>query len=146
VSGLLTHAPSDVLASLLVALGVGSAHDAGAAWPVRCEEEVADPEDVITVFDTAGIDDGRTAHGDRVERHGVQARVRSGDFAAGSAKANAIAIAMDGVHWREVPHLGEVYLVHTITRTGPPLRLGKERDSSRRLWTVNALISLRQLD
>lgn len=148
MSSLLTHAPSDVVATLLVLLGAGgdpSDAPLDAPWPVRCEEEVGSPEEAITVYDTAGIDDGRDAFGERVEHHGIQVRVRSGDFARGSAKANAIAIALDGVHWREVPHLGEVYLVHTITRTGPPLRLGKERTSSRRLWTINALVAMTQL-
>lgn len=142
---LLLHSPADVLASLLVALGLGSVYDAGDDWPVRCEEEVSDPEEAITVYDTAGIDNGRDGFGERVEHHGCQVRIRSGSFPSGAAKALAVAAGLDGVHWREVTHLGEAYLVHTIVRTGPPLRLGKERDSSRRLWTINVLLTLRRL-
>lgn len=142
----LTHSPADVLARLLVEMGLAGDPDVeGAEWPARSEEEVAVPEGVITVFDTAGVDNGRDAFGDRTEHHGIQVRVRSGTFPSGWAKAEALAVALDGVHWDLVAVEGVTYLVHTVDRTGPVLRLGKERTSSRRLFTVNALISLTQL-
>ena len=149
MSGTLAHSPADVIRKLLVNLALGS--DANAvpaeAWPVFASGEPASPDSVITVYDTAGKNDGRAmATGERSEHYGIQVRVRSAAHTAGYAKAQAIAIAFDETVTQNAVTIGSTtYLVHAVSRRGPVLNIGKETPTSKRsLFTLNALVSLRQ--
>jgi hypothetical protein len=147
MSGPLNHSPADVIAALLIDLGIGG--DAGAdplpEWPVYVGSEPSSPDSTITVYDTAGRAFGRSmATGDLSEHHGFQVRVRARTHAGGWLKARAVAVALDrGVLHRTVTVGGRAYFVNVVNRESGPLALGKEVPATKRsLFTVNATADL----
>jgi hypothetical protein len=147
VSGLLRHSPALVIRQALVDLGLSTDPEFGNDWPAFATKEPDRPDSVITCYDTAGRDLGRTVPDQgRTELHGVQVRVRSGAFAAGWAKANALALALDGLYRLTVVVDGTPYLVRHVARTTGVLSLGLDSPTTaRRLFTVNALASITAL-
>jgi hypothetical protein len=148
--GPMAHTPADVIRKLLTDLGLG-AYPPATPWPVYWPNEPTSPDDVITVKDTSGRDGGRIQPtGERAIHHGFQVRIRSGLDRAGARKANAIAIALDGVYRRVVVMQSGTaeegtYLVHQVTRA-EPLSLGTENPTSKRvIFTINGLVTLRQI-
>lgn len=149
MSGALSHSPAVVVAKLLVDLALGAA--SGQTWPVFTSEEpdgVGVPDAVITTYDTSGTSSGKThADNERQEHHGVQVRIRSSTHDVGYTKARAIATALDAVNNATVGVDSSSYNVVATTRTSDVLSLGRETPvSNRRLFTVNFLVALTQLD
>jgi hypothetical protein len=146
----LNHSPADIVSRLLIELGLGNTPNvldpASIVWPVHVSQEPDRPDNVITVQDTAGRDRGRTFDGERQELPGIQVRVRSKTHTVGWSKVDGIKTALDEV-FREGVSIGSYrYLIWSIRRTGPPLRLGKQKpENELDLFTVNALVNLEQL-
>lgn len=146
--GTLLHSPADVLRHTLIALGKGSTPGSGGAWPIYTGMEPASPDDVITTYDTPGRNDGRDQNsGERFEHRGVQVRVRGANQKDGYEKANSVAVTMDEQLYDELVTIdGAQYMVHSVSRLGNILGIGREgATSSRRIWTVNCVVSLRML-
>lgn len=148
--GTLLHSPADVIRRLLIDLGLGldpSPTTAEVTWPVYATTEPSVPDNCITVYDTTGYDEGRTApDSERQEHHGFQVRIRSATFATGYVKARAIATAMDAQYQDVMTLDGSRYLVHCITRIGDVLPIGKETPNSKRdIFTINCKAALRKL-
>ena len=147
--GTLTHSPADVMRWLLIDMGHGTdpATEPLGLWPAYAGGEPATPDEVITVYDTAGVIDGFTmTDGEAQERHGIQIRVRSATHRRGYNKSRAIAVALDQDVYQETVTIdGTAYLVWTATRTTDVLAIGKESPTSKRsIFTLNALVSMRQ--
>lgn len=150
----MTHSAADVVRFLLIDIGQGTNPGDSAAWPVFASGEPGDPDQVVTTYDTAGVQHGRTMTDGAVQEHlGFQVRVRSKDHKTGWRKTHQIRAAMaEGVYQRAVtvPAGGgdpaAEYLVHCVSKLGPVLALGKESPTSKRsLFTVNAVLSVKQL-
>lgn len=147
--------PADVIGRLIIDLALGSspledaAEQARADWPVKVSLTPDRPDNVIVVTDTAGRDLGRPHPvGRRVHLYGVQIKVRSATHARGWGKAQSLYAGLSlsaDVYDREVVVDGVRYVVHSVQFTGPPLVLGAEQGSSRRVFTLNALAGVRQL-
>lgn len=162
MAGLLQHSPADVVRRMLIDLSLGTDPDARpvGAWPVYASGEpgagkpvgtastakTGVPDSIITVYDTLGRQNGRIQFsGEIQEHHGFQVRVRAAGHSAGYAKARAIADGLDkSVYLRTVAIGASRYLVYAVTRTGDVLALGKEPTSGRRIFTINALVTVRQ--
>jgi hypothetical protein len=129
-------------------LGLGSDPDAvgtpASGWPVYAPAEPTwardvDPDRILFVTDTAGLDEGHLQYsGRRQDRYGGQVGVRastaSGD---GWVKANAVSVALtERVDTRLVVLDGTPYVVHSVNADGP-LDAGPEAGSERSLYTVN---------
>lgn len=154
--GPLTLSPADVIANLLVQLGVASipVTTSGASWGVYVSNEPTSPDRVITVYDTEGRKNGRTmTDGEIQEHHGVQIRIRSDTYPIGYTKARAVVIKLDrdGVAQPEsacttVTIGGVRYWIRNLSRTSDVISVGKEAPNSKRtLFTVNYLVSIRML-
>lgn len=144
MSGSLTHSPAEIIRQLLVDLALGT--DDG-TWPVKFATEPNSPDNVITVYNTAGRSDGRVQNGgERQEHHGFQVRIRSTSEAVGYTRARLIAVALDeSVLLTTVTVSSSTYLIQSISRTGDILSLGKNHpETNLNLFTINALASLRQ--
>jgi Bacteriophage minor capsid protein len=141
----LTHSPAQVVAQMLVDLGLGTAGGGGSAWPVHHSSEPDTPDEVVTVYDTAGLDHGRSMiDGDLMGPSGFQVRVRSKNHATGWLKADAIQTTLASLYQRTVRVEATLYKVHAVVRIGDVLSLGKETPtSSRRLFTVNGSVYLK---
>lgn len=146
MSGALTHSPSQVIQQLLVDLGIGTLPSAGGSWPITASQERDKPDNVITVYDTAGVPDGRTMiDGVMQEHYGFQVKIRGDKHSTGYSKASEIQNAIDtGVQNTSVTVGSSVYAVATISRTGSIIALGTEPGSTRNLFTINATVSMRQ--
>lgn len=147
MSGSLTDSPADIIRTLLINKGLGTALADDDDWPIFADGEPDTPDSVITVYNTVGRQGGRVMPGgERQEHHGVQVRVRDPDSQGGYAKARAIAVAFDeSVRLNSVTIGASVYLVHSVSRVGDVFALGKETPTSKRnLFTINAIVALRQ--
>lgn len=147
MSGSLAHSPCEIIGQLLIDLAIGT-DSQSADWSVFVSSEPDEPDESITVYDTANVLEGRVQPtGETQEQHGIQIRVRAATYATGWAKANAIANQLDTQVLREIIVLGAAtYHVHSVDRTSGPFHIGKESPTSKReVFTINATCSLRQV-
>lgn len=150
--GTLTHSPADVIRRLLIQLGHGTTPEDSGEWPIYVATEPDSPDNAITLYDTAGINQGdHMIDGERQEKHGFQVRIRGWDHTTGYTKAREIAVGMDQNVDRTsatVPDstgAGVSYTVWSITRSSDVLSLGRDTPQSKRhIFTINAVTSLRE--
>jgi hypothetical protein len=146
VSGVLAHTPARVLAQVLIDLGLASNPEAATPgpWPVYAGKEPDEPDDAVTIYDTAGRDQGRVnPDSARLELYGVQVRVRSAVKQDGYVQSWVIAAALDAIYWWTVVVEAESYLLRNVVRAGPPAVLGTDSPQTERwLCTTNFLLSL----
>lgn len=142
--GTLTHSPAAIVRQLLIDLGLVTA---SGTWPVKVSAEPDTPDNVVTIYDTAGETQGRIQYsGEVTDFHGLQIRVRAIDHPTGWAKVNAITTACaETVKRTTVAVSGTSYTVHAMTRRSGILAIGKDVPSSKRnLFTVNYTVSITQ--
>lgn len=148
------HAPADVIRWLLINLGLGIAPTVAdlTDWQVSAEKERDSPDNTITVYDTDGADDGRSmVDGTIFYHYGFQVRVRGHSHQLGWRKANDIRTALaKNVSFTDVTVNDGIsagnYVVYSVVRIGGVLSLGWDDPNTRRhLFTVNALVTLRQV-
>ena len=146
----MTDCHSEIIQQLLVDLGLGvlrSAHPTS-DWPVYATLMADIPDKAICVHDTEAQLDGRKmVDGENLEHKGFQVMVRAPLHEDGFAKAEAIRIALDQTVYSNVVTLGShTYNVHSVTRKGGILSLGRDVGSSdRQLFTINGIVSVSQL-
>jgi hypothetical protein len=84
--------------------------------------------------------------GEIYEWHGVQVRVRGTNHPDAYQQANAISIALDQSIRRNVVTIdGDRYVIYSVSRRSGPISLGKEPDTNRVLFTINATVLVRLL-
>ena len=145
--GLLLHSPSDIIRQLLVDRGLG-AYPPADPWPIYVVMEPDGPDDVITLSDMDGTDSGRTMNdGERQEHHGVMVRVRAFTHTDGYAKIRHIAVILDQEVYDAIVVIGvRTYKIHSVSRLGDVMVLGKETLVSKRsIFTVNTVVSVRMV-
>ena len=148
MSGSLTHSPSQIMQKLLVDLSLGTLASAAGSWPITAgqwPDEATGLDDAIFIRGTEGIVQGRSMlDGYQFEKHGITIHVRDTRYGDGRTKAQAIAIALDGVTLRSVTIDESVYVVSGFHRSGSVLELGREGETSRYLFNVNGYLTVRQ--
>lgn len=147
MSTALTHSPAHVVGQLLLDLGLGTDPDDGGAWPVHVATEPNSPNNVLTVYDTAGSSQGRSMiDGELFAFFGFQVRVRAKDHVTGWTKASAVRNALaEDVRLASVTVEGTEYLVWSVDGLGQVLALGKDRPPSDRfVFTLNGLLVVGQ--
>ena len=154
MSGSLVHSPAYIIQKLLVNFGLGTAPAVAGVWPIYVSQEPDKPDSVITVYDTPGRQQGRLqTSGQWQELYGIQVRIRDAHHQDGYKKANAIATALDESIYQNTVTLEDnvgtttsTYTVHSVSRAGGINSLGKDVARTKRsLFTVNALVSLKQV-
>lgn len=143
----MNHTPADVIRYLLISLDLGSLPTDLEDWPIFYGDEPNTPDNCITLYDTPGTDQGRSMiDGALFGFYGFQVRVRAATKSAGYLKALGIQTVMAQSVIRETVTIeGTGYFVHSISNIGDVLDLGKPPQSSRVLFTINAVTSVRQL-
>lgn len=144
MSGALSHAAADVLRTHLIALGLGTVPSQQGSWPINVPNELASPDNTITIRNTVGRSDGRIQTGKMVEHEGVQIRVRSSWYNTGYAKIDALKMALDGIYDAAVTIDGVGYVLHSVSRTSGILDLGTDPSSKCELFTLNAVVTLQK--
>ncbi len=141
------HSPANVTRHLLIDLGLGTDPEASNVWPIYAEGEPDAPDNVITIYTTAGGDDGRSMiDGEVFGPYGIQIRVRSATPSVGWTKMDAIWTALNyEVNDRTVDIDASKYTFQCFSKIGDILCLGKDvANSKRNLFTLNALAYIEQ--
>lgn len=147
----LRHSPARIIHQLLLDLELVTDPEDGDAWPGFYRTEPDTPDDLVTVFNTLGRQDGRSnIDGYVFEHKGFQVKVRSGGNLAEDLaydKASEIADALDRLVVRaEVTIESSIYYIQCISRTGDIMSLGLEPATGRRhAFTINAVAPFRLL-
>lgn len=146
MAGALEHSPADILCQLLIDLGLGTEKSDGTDWPIVPNYEPDTPDNCITIYDTEGRIQGRLQYGGRnMDKHGIQLRFRSYSPKVGYAKANDVIVALDETIYQNLVTIdSNTYCVNTIDRIGNVISLGKEEDTKRSIYTVNALMIVKK--
>ena len=146
MSGSLTHSPADIVRYCLIDLSLGTLPTSSGDWPITVTQEVEDPDNAITIFDTSGIKQGRVFGGEIQEHEGFQVRIRATDHSTGHTKANAIKEALDKSILNVGVTIGSTtYIVYSVSRRSGIFYLGQDVSSSKRvIFTINAVVALRQ--
>lgn len=155
--GSLSDSPSAVIAQLMIDQGQasdpllpGTASD----WPVSCDGELNNPDNVITITGTESSTFGRVqVTGQLSELWGIQFKIRAIDPQVAWAKANAIAVWMDQAVRMAITMVTHTdltvgaYRVGAITRKGGALFLGRGEPTAtkRTHYTINAITDIIQI-
>jgi hypothetical protein len=150
----LSNSPAEVVRALLIALNLGTdptpwASGSGNPWPVVATNEPATPDEVITVYDTVGTDDGRTmTDGESLHHYGIQIRIRSSNHINGWLKSKSILKTISEIfNQHSVTINGITYVVYNFARIGQVIPLGKQTPQSlRSLFTLNCTVVIRALN
>lgn len=117
-------------------------------WPLYATH-LPDGKNVKTncgVFrDTVGVSDQRSMTGEWPEHPGVQLRIRARDNATGYAKIEDVANALDEVAFGTITIGALQYRIQNVRRTSPVASLGVEPGKRRVNFTVNFLLTIREL-
>lgn len=148
----LTFSPADIVRYLMVSLGLGTLPSGTGAWPISVGLETNAPDNVITIYDTEGDNQGRTFDdGETQEAFGLQVRVRATDYPTGNYQARYLArefdaiVAYSKVSIQSVVGTGtDEFVVYAISRKGNVISLGKEPQTNRHLFTFNAVVTIQQ--
>ena len=146
MTGTLTHRPNAIMRQLLIDQSLGSNGDT-TDWPVYAGREPDTPDNVITVYNTSPVYQGRfMTNGEVQERPGIMIRVRGTTEAVMHTKIDAIRNALDkSINIQQVNVSTSIYIVHSVSRTSGPIFLGKDLpNSERNAATLNVTVALTQ--
>lgn len=137
----MTTSPAVIVSYLLEQLNLVD------GWAVRVSTEPEEPDDVITLFDTTPIIQGRLHRsGKTVQQFGIQIRLRSNqNYDVGYGKLMSISSALDQVKRQTVIIDGKTYLVHAFTHATGITPLREMETRQRLLFTLNLLTSIEEL-
>lgn len=142
----MSESPAQVMRQLLVDLELCTDVADDDDWPVFDSNEPDSPDNAVAVYDVAGITLGRIHRsGEVCEQKGFMIRVRGTDQPAAWSKADDIKTALDeSVHNTQVIIGDNTYTVYAVLRHSGPISVGKEPDTSRFVFTINAVAAMRQ--
>lgn len=140
----LEYSTADIIRYLLFDLGLGTDPTLLGNWPVQVSNEPDSPDNLIVVFDTAGVSSGRIQRsGEVVEQRGFMIQVRGTDHQTAWIKAEAIRSAIEeDVHNTLVQVESTTFIVYVINRHSGPIFLGREPGTNRVLFTINAVAAI----
>lgn len=118
----------------------------GSAWPIYKGVEPSQPDQVIVITTTQGLDFGRTMIDGEVASHfGFQLRFRARDDVVGYQKAMAVRSWMQRqVYADNITLDSTIYLIPCFSGIGQVLELGRDRPpTGRYICTLNAVVPIR---
>jgi hypothetical protein len=148
VSDAFGNTPAEILATYLQTLGTVTAPSAGGSWPLftgSMPDGRNAPNDAACVYDTVPVKDGRLMAGAVVVHYGVMMHVRSMDMTTGWQKINALALDIDAIRRTQVTVGVNEYRINNVTRIGSIACLGQEEETRRYVFSLNLLMSIKEL-
>ena len=114
-----------------------------ADWRSTFSKTTDDPANFVTVYDAAGVIDGRYMEtGEMVEHYGIQIRVRSLKYKDGYTKAKELLKAMT----QEMIHVPVIqdgsYMIESFTQTSSILSIGTDEKNRRENFTFNGIVTI----
>lgn len=146
----MVNSPAELVRAALIVKGIGLMPDAGVltqVWPIFVSHMPSKPDNVICVYDTPGLTQGRIHRtGETIKKPGWQIRVRGLDHPTGYAKISAIQAAVDSVRNLNIAIAGVGYIVQALNQKGGVMSLGQESDADKRNgFTLNGIITLKEI-
>ncbi len=144
----LQHSQAQIIRQLLIDLRLGTDPDDEDDWPIYATSEPDDPgtpDEVITVYNTVGVIDGRSMPtGEIFEHLGINIRIRSSRNTLASVKAYGIDNVLAETAYNNIVSLdGANYQVCSINRRGGVIDVGKEAPASERnVFSINAITAI----
>lgn len=140
------YSPADVVTNYLIAENIGTPAKDNLNWLCRANFQTDEPDNTITIYDTITDIDGRLqATGEVIEHPAIQIRVRAKDQPTGYSKATEIKNALDAVKRTEVDMGDRKFVIAGIHRLSGVVTLGTDEDKKRHLFTINALLTLKEI-
>lgn len=117
-------------------------------WPLYATR-LPDGRNVKTncgaIFDSSGVQDQRSMTGEWPEHPGIQLRIRAENNEIGYAKIENVASALDEVYNGSITIGALEFEIQNVSRTSPVVSLGIEPEKRRVNFTVNFLLTIREL-
>lgn len=138
--------PSYILRAYIVDVVTGFTYpENGSDWPLFTSFMPDSLNDASAVYDTTPVKDGRLMVGTVIQHYGLQIKLKAQDYNTGWAKLNNLASSLDSVLRYTQTVSGNDYLIQNITRN-PVAYLGMDTEGKRRhVFTVNLLMTVKQL-
>jgi hypothetical protein len=140
----MSYSPGDVLGQYLIGLSLGSLPSDRLDWPLYTSSIPIDGDQLIGIYDTTGLMDGRNlATGERYTHPGFQLLARSPDYLLVYSKILSIALALDAIV-RQVITMPDTsqYRIESITRLNDPIKLEEEKERRREVLVFNGRMTL----
>lgn len=139
------HAPSEVIVAYIIKGKYGSHPDNNLEWPAFAGRQPDDPENIITITDTAPSLEGRIQKtGETINHPGIQVFVRSSDYLQGWHKISKLATLFDAVKRTEVRVENRRYRIEAATIESGPMTLGQD-PTKRMLFTLNLILTIKEI-
>lgn len=147
------HSAAEIVCRLLKDAELVAELGSGEDWMGYTTVEPDKPDNVVTLYDTAGTVHGRVSPGgESVEDYGIQVRIRGNSFHAGWTKAKSLRTSMTELiqpNTRVVVTSAAgtaTYNVHALCRFGNVLSLGRDRGkNSLHLFTLNLMATITRI-
>lgn len=154
MSNLLVHSPADIARYAAIQGSQGITPPvppnvaANLSWPIYATKEPDRPDEVITTYDTTGIDEGRSQPtGEIFSQYGVQWRIRGANQRIARQKAESLRIWLSETLYNSLVTIdGTQYLVQCFSNIGQLLDLKEIPNTKRRIFTINCTITIRRLN
>ena len=141
----MNHSPAQVLGQYMIDQGLFGS-DRSADWALFVGSLPDKPTRCACVYDTAGMQDGRSIRSGQLFEHpGCQLRGRGGssDYELGFQKMNDAHEELSLAQNVWVYLDSSVYVIQNISATSTIIPLGMEPGSTRRMgWTCNFILTL----
>lgn len=149
INDLQDHGQQDIARKVLTVAGVGVHPDTNQpySWPIYVDQEPDAPDNCLTLYETAGITDGKLGPtGEDTEHHGLQIQVRceASRPYVGRKKARAVKSTLDQLASPyDLTFEGISYTIYSFNPQGSIIPLGRDMTNKNRfLWTLNYTVSL----
>lgn len=97
------------------------------------------------VYNTVGRLEGRLQRGGlTIEKYGILIKVRAEDEPTCFSKIKELPSIFDDINKEPVAYGGTTWCLFAVHRTSPILPIGPEEDNKRYLYTINALVSVKE--
>jgi hypothetical protein len=136
--------PSLIIRKLLTNSSAVTHPDDQGIWPAFAGHMPDDPNDLVTIYDTAGVVHHKASDKTVAEHYGFEVHVRCRDKADGWLKMSNIIDVLDRVHNTDASLSNEVYTVVNVQRTSTVIPLGLETGTNKRRFgfTCNFLVAI----
>ncbi len=136
--------PNEIIAEYVIGQGWLTDPTLGQAWPLykgNLPDATGVPNDIVAVFNTPGVLNGKDMEGTEYQHYGLQFRFRSAKDYNGYNKAQDLVTALLAVHGVVVSMAsGEVYAIQSFSQASDIVLIQVD-EKTRTHHTVNLLCS-----
>lgn len=142
----MAESPAEVLRAWMISQGLGSTVGQSQTWPVYAFNRPDSPDEVIVIYNTSAMLDGRYMRsGEVVEHPGIQVYLRGVTDASAWSKGIAIQDALEQLKNAAVTIGQNQYKLSAFSRTSSLTFIGQEEKNKRRQYTINGTVTVERV-